>query len=468
MSTDRSARLHAASLDQSKTWDAVWTETRTTFSLALPIAVTQVAQMAMNTTDVLMTGWLGPLPLAAGQLGGMWLFPFIIAMMGILFATAAMFAQELGARRYKGVRRTFRQGLWVIAAMTVPAWLVLSQSRPILLWLGQDPAAVDGAMEYLSAAMLGLPFMVAFGLLRNFISAHSRPKPAMYILGVAFLINALANYALIFGHFGLPRLELFGLGLATAIVQVTMFGILFIYVLRDRKYRRYLLLANLWKPDWPRFREIWGVGAPIAGAKTAESGLFAASGLLIGSIGVNQLAGHAIAIQFVALAFMIPFGISQAATIRVGFNIGRGDPDTAKLAGRVSFALGAAVMLPSMIGYAVFGRPLAELFLNSGGIGEEVVIGYAAAYLTVGALFQLADGGQAVAAGALRGLKDTQIPMWIAIAGYWGIGLVAAWVLAFPLGLDGVGVWLGLASGLFVVWIALVWRFERLMRDRFC
>jgi multidrug resistance protein, MATE family len=439
-----------------------WIEVRTTLALALPIALTQIAQMAMNTTDVLMTGWLGPVELAAGQLGHTFLFPLMITMLGTMFATSAMFAQELGARRYKGVRRTFRQGLWVIATMSVPMLTLLLWSEEILLTMGQDPVVVQGSADYLSAAMWGMPFMVAFGLLRNFIAAHSRPKPALYILMVGLVINAIADYVLIFGSFGAPRLELFGLGIATTIVQITMFFILLVFVLRDRRYKRYMLLARFFKPDWPRYREVWVLGAPIAGAKVAESGLFAASSFMIGLIGVNQLAGHSVAIQFVAIAFMIPFGVAQAATVRVGINIGRGNPAAAKLAGRVSMGLGVLVMLPSALLYMAMGEELAGLFFDLNDPDSAQAVSFAVSFLAIGALFQLADGGQAVAAGALRGIKDTRVPMAIALVGYWGFGIGSAVLLAFPLDLGGRGVWMGLAIGLAVVWVALVVRFERL------
>lgn len=442
------------------------TEIKTTFALAIPIALTQIAQMGMNTTDVLMTARLGPEALAAGQLGHTVLFPLMISMLGILFATSAMFAQELGARRYKGVRRTFRQGLWVLVTMSVPMLILLWFMEPILLASGQDPRMVAGAAEYLRAAMWGMPFMVGFGLLRNFIAAHSKPKPAVYVLIVGLIVNAVADYLLIFGHFGLPRWELFGLGLATSIVQVTMFLILLGYVLRDRRYKRYALLARLWKPDWSRYREVWAIGAPIAGTNVAESGLFAATSFLIGMIGVNQMAGHAVALQCAALAFMIPFGIAQAATVRVGLKVGRLDPAGARLAGRVSMVLGVLVMLPSAFVYAMFGEVLAGLFLDLRDPEEARAIEFAVAFLAIAALFQLADGGQAVAAGALRGIKDTKVPMVIALIGYWGFGFGAAVVLAFPGELGGRGVWFGLAIGLLVVWVALAIRFERLTDPR--
>ena len=253
-------------------------EIRATVALSVPIALTQIAQMALHTTDVVMTGQLGPHALAAGQLGHNLFFPVFVTTLGLLFATSAMFAQELGARRYKGVRRTFRQGLWVALSMTLPAWAYFWHTEAILVHaLGQDPLLAARAQDYAHGAMWGFPFMVGFSLLRNFIAAHSRPRAALWILVAGIGVNALADWVLMFGKLGFPRLELFGLGLATTIVQGAMLLALLSVVLRDRRWRRYHLLARFWRTDWPRFREVWVVGLPIGLTKLAESGLFAAS-----------------------------------------------------------------------------------------------------------------------------------------------------------------------------------------------
>lgn len=436
-------------------------EMRATIALSIPIAATQIAQMALQTTDVLMTGRLGPTALAAGTLGHNLYFPVFITILGTLFATSAMFAQELGGRRYKGVRRTFRQGLWLILFVTGPGWVYFAYGEEILIAIGQTPELAAQAQTYCDGVMWGLPFMATFALLRNFIAAHGRPRPAVWVLVAALPVNAAADYVLMFGHFGLPRLELFGLGLATTLVQASMVAILLIHILRDRRYRRYMLLARLWRPDWPRFRELWTVGAPIGATKLAESGLFAASGFMVGLIGVNQLAGHAVALQYGAIAFMIPFGVAQAATVRVGLAVGRLDPAGAILAGRVAMLVGTLVMLPSALVFMTLGRSMAALFLDIGDPDELAAVGHAVTFLAIAGIFQFADGGQAVAAGVLRGFKDTRVPMVIALVGYWPIGIGAAILLAYPMRLGGAGVWSGLALGLFVVWGALALRFRR-------
>jgi len=441
-------------------------EVRATVALSIPIALTQIAQMALHTTDVVMTGRLGPHALAAGQLGHNLFFPVFITTIGVLFATAAMFAQELGARRYKGVRRTFRQGFWVILAMTGPAWLVFWHAETVLEHaLGQNPALSARAAEYALGAMWGFPMMAGFSLLRNFIAAHGRPRAALWILVAGILLNGFADWLLMFGKLGFPRLELFGLGLATSIVQAIMFLALLAVVLTDRRWRRYHLLARFWRPDWPRFREVWAVGLPIGFTKLAEAGLFAASGFLVGLIGVDALAGHAVALQFAAIAFMVPFGVAQAATVRVGLAVGRGDPEGARRAGRAAMLVGLLVVIPLALVFVTAGRPLALLFLSADDGHGEVAVTYAVTFLAMAGVFQLADGGQAVTAGVLRGFKDTRVPMVIALTGYWIVGIGTAVLLAFPLGWGGVGVWSGLALGLAVVWAALVLRFRAVTRE---
>lgn len=448
-------------LSASRAPSAYATEVRATLALGIPIAATQLAQMMLQTTDVLMTGHLGPEALAAAQLGHNLYFPVFVTILGTLFASSAMFAQELGGRRYKGVRRTFRQAMWLILAVTPLAWLYFGHAEQMLLAMGQDPVLAARAQTYCDGVMWGLPFMAGFALLRNFIAAHGRPRPAMWLLAVGIPVNAAADYALMFGGFGLPRLELYGLGIATSLVQGAMFFVLLAYILRDRRYRRYMLLVRFWRSDWPRFRELWVLGLPIGLTKLAEAGLFAATGFLIGLIGVAELAGHAVALQFAAIAFMIPFGVAQAATVRVGLAVGRRDPDGAVLAGRVATLVGVLVMVPSALIYVFCGEPLVSLFLDTGDPAEYAAVGHAVTYLAIAGLFQFADGGQSVAAGALRGFKDTPVPMIIALIGYWPVGIGAAVLFAFPMGFGGEGVWAGLALGLFVVWVMLALRLRR-------
>ena len=427
-------------------------------ALAVPIVLTQLAQIALNTTDVIFTGWLGPEALAAGQLGHNLYFPPFITCVGMLFASSAMMAQELGGRRYKGVRRTFRQSFWTVAVIAPFAFIYFFNAETILIWLGQPKELIGPASDYVMAAAFGFPFALGFSILRNFIAAHSRPRPALYVLIAGLGVNAVADYVLMFGYFGFPRLELLGLGIATSIVQIVMFFVLLIYVIRDRRYRRYHLLARFWRSDWPRFRELWAIGVPIGMTKFAETTLFSASGFLVGLIAVDQLAGHAVALQWAAIGFMIPFGISQAATVRVGLAVGRKDPELVRRSSIVAVVTGVLAMTPSTLIYIFAGSLLTSVFLDVSEAGQTAAFGYAVSFLVIAGIFQFADGGQVIVAGALRGLKDTKVPMMLALISYWLVAFpISAW-LGLKTSLGGEGVWIGMAIGLLVVWIALGWR----------
>ena len=439
---------------------AGWTtELRATLTLAWPLVLSQLATVAMSTTDVIMMGWLGPLELAAGTLGSSVIFPMVFFGIGLLTAVAAMCAQELGARRYRGVRRTVRQGLWIAAMMAVPFTVVIWNGRDLLLLMNQDPEIAMLSEQYMRPAVWLLFPGFVFIVLRNFISAHGRPRAALVITLLAIAVNGLADYALMFGKFGFPRWELFGAGLATAIMHGFMAVCLLGFVLWDRRFRRYWILIRFWKADWPRFHELLKIGVPAGFMTLAEAGLFAIAAFLIGQFGAGPLAGHAVALQISAVTFMIPLGISQAATVRVGLAWGRGDEAGIGRAGLTALGLGFLVMFPAATSFWVFGRELSGLFLDLDNPSHGPAIGFAVSYLAVAAVFQLVDSGQVIAAGALRGLNDTKIPMILAVFCYLGLGFGVGSLLAFKFDLDGVGVWSGLAIGLAAACVALLWRF---------
>jgi multidrug resistance protein, MATE family len=455
-SPDNSARPDSPNHRAATGWSK---EFRATLSLAWPLVLSQLATVAMSTTDVIMMGWLGPLPLAAGTLGSSVIFPLAFFGIGLLTAVAAMCAQELGARRYRGVRRTVRQGLWISAMMTLPFTILVWNGEDLLILMNQDPEIAALSQAYLrSAVWLFFPGFV-FIVLRNFISAHGRPRAALIVTVLAIVVNGFADYALIFGKFGFPRWELFGAGLATSIMHLFMAVALIGFVLRDRRFRRYWIFARFWKSDWPRFLELLKIGVPAGFMTLAEAGLFAIAAFLIGQFGAAPLAGHAVALQCSAVTFMIPLGISQAATVRVGLAWGRGDESGIGRAGLAALALGVLVMVPAAASFWLFGRELTGLYLDLEDPSHAPAIGFAVSYLAVAAVFQLVDSGQVISAGALRGLNDTRVPMVFGMFCYLGLGFGAAWLLAFRFDYGGVGVWSGLAIGLAAACVALVWRF---------
>ena len=439
-------------------------ELRATFALAWPLVIAQLAQNALTATDVIMLGWLGPTYLAAGTLATTFLMPFFLLGVGIVGAVAPLVAQARGARDIRAVRRVVRQGLWasiLLAALMIP---LLLQIRPIFAVLGQDPSATIMAEQFIQVAVWMLFPALAIIALRSLLSAFDATRVILVITLSGVLFNAAANYLLIFGHFGFPRLELRGSATATVLTNMLMFGLMLAFVLRQRRFKRFYVLMRFWKPDWPRFREIFRIGTPIGLTVLAEVGLFTAAALLMGRLGTDEVAAHAIALQCASMAFMVPLGLGIAATVRVGTAYGRSDPDGIHKAGWTAFVLGTSFMAVSCVLFLTVGPTIVSWFLDPRAPENANALALAASFLVIAGVFQLVDGAQVVAAHALRGLSDTKVPMLLAILGYWLVGLPVAYVLGFVLGWRGVGIWIGLAASLAFVAAVLVARFA--LRER--
>ncbi len=439
-------------------------EFSSSLKLAIPLALAQLAQIAIQTTDVLMMGWLGREALAAGTLGSNMLFPMYLFGMGIVTATAPMMAQALGGRQFRAIRRTARQGFWVAFLYCVPVVVLLLNVETVFRFFDATDDSTALAQAYLRVAAWSLLPSLWFVVLRSFASAHSRPRAVVLVTVLGIGVNALGNYTLMFGHFGFPALGVVGAGISTTIVNTVMFLVLMAFVLRDRRFRRYYILARFWRPDWPRFREILRIGMPIGLAILAEAGMFSAAAFLMWLIGVNELAAHGVALQCAAVAFMVPLGISHAATVRVGLAVGRGDRGGVHRAGWVALGMGCVYAVLPISVFWLMPWNLVDLFLDLGKPGNLDVAAVAVVFLGVAAVFQLVDGVQVIAAGVLRGLKDTRVPMIIAVIGYWPLGFAVGALLGLATPLGGTGVWIGLALGLAFVAIVATHRFHR--RDR--
>ena len=439
-------------------------ELRATFALAWPLVIAQLAQNALHTTDVILLGWLGPTYLAAGTLATTFLIPFLVAGVGIVGAVAPLVAQARGSRDIKAVRRIVRQGCWaaiVIAILLVP--LVL-QIKPIYLALGQNPVTVELADQFMQIAAWSLFPALGIIAFRSLLSAFDATRAILVITVAGVVVNAAIGYVLIFGHFGFPRLELRGAAIATLTTNIAMFVFMVAYVVRHRRLKRFNILLRFWKPDWPRFAQIFSIGLPIGLTVLAEVGLFTAAALLMGRIGTDEVAAHAIALQCASMAFMVPLGLGIAATVRVGTAYGRSDPEGIRKAGWTAFMLGIAFMACSCLLFLTAGPTVVALFLDPHIDANANAVALAATFLVVAGVFQLVDGAQVVAAHALRGLSDTKVPMVLAILGYWAVGLPIAYILGFVVGWRGIGIWIGLAAGLAFVAVVLVTRFA--LRER--
>lgn len=441
-------------------------EAGATARLAGPLILTNVAQSAINATDVVLLGWLGARELAASSIGLNLFLIFLIFGMGLVMAASPIMAKELGARKHsvREVRRTVRQSMWAAVTIALPTWIILWNAEPILTLLGQEPNLSRQAAVFVRPLMFGLLPALLYLVLRAFVAALEQPAWALWISIAGVLVNALVNYGLIFGHFGLPKLELFGAGLGSALTQTAMFlGMAAVVVLHPR-FRRYRLFGRFWRADWSRYVQVWRVGLPIALTLSLEVTLFIAAVFLMGLIGVESVAAHAIAIQIASLTFMVPLGLSQAVTVRVGLAFGRGDTVGITRAGWTAFAMGVAFMAAMAVVMFAIPEALVGLFLDESLAVNRPVIPLAVSFLYLAALFQVFDGAQSVGAGMLRGLQDTTVPMMFAGFGYWIVGMGLAVWLGFGLDMDGYGIWIGLAAGLAVVSVLMLWRWMR--RDR--
>jgi multidrug resistance protein, MATE family len=433
-----------------------------TLKLAVPLALTQLGQIAMMTTDIAFIGRLGSEAIAAASLAHTVFFVSFTFGMGLVSAVAPLAAQAFGARDPRMVRRALRVGLWAALLLALPMIALPFRGEQILLALGQAPVTARLAQQYLFGLAWGILPALWFIAIRGFMSAVNRPEPILWITLAAIPANALLVYLLLYGAWGLPRLGLFGAGLATSIVNLGTFlaGLWFTY--RRRPFRKYHVLGRIWRIDWHLMRQLVIVGAPISIAFLLEFGLFGAAGLLMGLIGTTALAAHQIALQIAAILFMVPFGIAMAATVRVGHAVGRGDALAVKRAGFVATGLGI-VFMSAMTLAVILGRSaIAEVFL---GETTDATAELTATLLLIGSTFFVADGVQTIAAGSLRGMNDTRVPLLCATISYWLIGFTLACGLGFRTPLGAPGVWIGLSIGTVVYATLLVLRF-RLLASR--
>ena len=440
-------------------------ELRATMALAWPLILANVTQQVIQATDVLLMGRLGATQLAAATLALNLTWTVSIFLLGLITASSPMMATALGQRSnaVRDVRRTFRAGLWLVAIVMPPYWLLLWHAGDLMRAFGQSEELAIAGQQFLRAYMWLVAPWLLFQLLRNFVAALERPKIVLWLSIAGIALNALLSWALIFGHFGLPALGLIGSGIGSTITWLVLCGALIAVVFADRRFRRFHLFGNWWRFDGQRLLAMVKLGWPIGATMGLEIGVFALAAYFMGWIGAPAVAAHAVALQLAALTFMVPLGLGQAATVRVGLALGRNDPEGITRAGWTAWVVGVGFMGAMALAMWIAPRWLVTLFLAD--VPQNLlVIALAVSFLKVAAAFQLVDGAQVIGAGMLRGLHDTRWPLIFALVGYWVVGLgIGSW-LAFARDWKGVGIWVGLASGLAAVAALMLARW--LIRDR--
>ena len=433
-----------------------------TLKLAAPMALTQLGQIAMTTTDLALIGHISDEAVAAAGLAGMVYFVSFTLGIGLMAAVAPLAAQAFGAGNPPLVRRALRTGLWAALAISLPIMAFPLGGEQILQALGQAQATSHLAQNYLFGLAWGVMPALWFQAIRSFMGAVNRPQPILWITLTAIPANALLAYLLIYGAFGLPRLGLFGAGIATSMVNFGTFLAALWFVTQRKPFSDYHVMTRLWRIDWTLMRQIVAIGAPISIAFLLEYGLFFSAGLLMGLISTTSLAAHQVALQITAILFMVPFGIGMAATIRVGHAVGRDDAAAVKRAGFVAMLLGIALSAILTLTVILARVAIVRIFLGATAENADATIDLAATLLAIGATLFVTDGLQGTAVGALRGLKDTRVPLLFAAISYWLIGFSAAYALAFFTPLGPLGVWIGLSLGTAIHATLLALRFWRL------
>lgn len=429
------------------------------FKLGLPLIIHNLAHMGMQFTDTVMAGRLSALDLAAVALGAnLWMVTFLLAM-GTLMAVSPTVAQLVGAGRDRAVGNWVRQGLWLALFLAAAGWIALRNGEHLLALVRIDADVLPLAGDYLRAISWGLPFLLAYSVLRFTSEGIGHTRPMLFIALMALPLNAFGNWVLMWGNLGAPALGARGCGYASAIVMATMATALLLYIRFHRVYRPAKLFRRLDPPHPARILALFRLGFPIGIAIFMEGGLFAATALLMGRLGAEVVAAHQIAVNFSATLFMVPLGLAMAITARVGRFTGRGDHAAARHAGRVGMATCTGFMGLAAIVLVLARGPIAGLYTD-----DPAVATLAMSLLIMAAIFQLSDGLQVGAAGALRGIKDTRVPMFYTVFAYWIIGFPTALAFSVWFDLGPRWIWAGLIAGLTIAAVALSLRFHRSTR----
>jgi MATE family multidrug resistance protein len=434
-------------------------DARAILRFAGPLAVNNLVLAGMMLTNTVMAGRLGPEPLAGVAVGGSYYQIFWLFGLGVLMSISPIVAHAYGGGRDSEVGRRFRQGLWLSLMLAVPLVGGLLCVVPVLSWFGTDPRAIPHAAGYVHAMCFGMPAMLVFLAHRYTSEGIGWTRPVMYTALIGLSVNVAGNWIFTRGNFGVPSMGATGCGISTALAYWSMLVTMHVYQRRHAVYKRFGLFERFDRPDPASLREILALGLPIAGSVVSEGGLFAVAALLMSTLGTEIVAAHQVAINYGAAMFMIPLSLHSATTIHVGHQAGRGDAAAARLAGWAGIAMCGIIMAFSSLVILAARHGIAAAYTT-----DPEVQALAAYLLLFVAIFQIPDGLQVGAAGALRGFKDAKVPMALNFAAYWIIGFPAAWWFGIHQGAGPAGIWAGLIAGLFTCAVFLCLRYQRTSR----
>lgn len=457
---DRTAITGSPQENRAK-WAA---ETAATLRLTAPIALAFLAEIGIVVADAVMAGRLGTAALAAEGLGAHLLFTPQLLAMGVLSSVAALGAHADGAGDPAMLTRVSRQGLWLATALAIPVMMVIAVTPSLLALSGRDPEILAMTRGMMLAGLTGVPALLWYTALRNFATVLHKTRIVVIISVLSLGVAIGSNWIFLYGNLGAPKLGVTGVGISWSLASWMQLAVMYVYVKRQPLLARYRVLSDLLHADWKILKDLFHVGWPISMSYAFETALFLASSLMMAWIGSDALAAHTVVISISSVSYMIPYGLSQAATVRVGFCTGAKDAGGARRAGFVAIALGIVWMLGTGITMNTWPEFLIGLYFDPAAAENQGALAIALMVIPIGALFQVVDGMQCTAIGALRGLKDTRVPMIMCFVGYCVIGVLSALLLGFAFGVGPRGVWFGLFLGLLASAAFLTLRFRTLSR----
>lgn len=436
-------------------------ETKKFLQLAIPLASAQVAQSLTGFCDTLMMGRLGAETLAAGGLASLTFFALLNTIAGMVMGISLLVAEADGAGDRHRIELLARQGFWLVLLLTIPTAIAISHFDLIMVRLGQIPAIVAGANTYLDIMLWGFFPALGFAMLRGFVSGLSHARPIMAIVIVGTLFNITGNYVLGFGKLGFPRLELARLALSSTVTLWGMFFALLIYILKHPQLRKYRIIEQLHRLKPKIVRELTEIGFPIAVFLALEIGLFVIVTYFMGALGTKVLAAHQIVFQTILVIFMIPLGMSYAATVRVGQWLGKKDLEGIKRSGYLSIGIGLVFAILVTIAMLLFPQAIIGLYIDINDSANAEILALTLPILRIATISQIPDVVQKITYGVLQGMQDTRVPMLLSIPSFWGVGLTTGYILGFPLGWGGTGLWLGHFCGMAIAASLFLVRFDR-------
>ncbi len=440
--------------------ELIKSELKASLQLASPLVAALLAQIAMEIVNMVMLGKLSANALAAGGLGTSIFLLLLVICNGIFSATGVMIARDYGAKNHAEINLTLSQSLYLAIIISIPCFFILRWIPHFLIAIGQDPEIIALTSIFLHALSWGMPGLIGYLALREFVSALSFTRLIMFLSIIFVPFAALLNYLFMYGKLGFKPLGIAGVGYSNAIMEWCLLGGMLYFIFKSKKMRSYFNFHRGQAINWTKIREIIKLGLPVSITMGLEAGLFSVTNILMVYFGVNALAAHQIALQCATFAFMFPLGFAQATAIRVGQNLGSGSVQNAKYAGYIGLSLGAGIAIITAIIFLTIPTSIIHLFIRFNEHNEQTLIPIAVSFMSVMALFQIVDAAQVIMNGALRGLKDTFVPMWLGLLSYWLSGLLSGYILAFKLELGGIGLWWGLGIGISVSAMLLILRFN--------